>query len=157
MNQDRLRAVDTAAPAANYDVAHTADGWTIFHDGRREGALDTKTAAFDSAVAAAVVAIRSGRKAVIKAAADMQESEYEGKHDEAAEPAVEAASVATYEIERIQEGWTVVHDGRRETVLDSKMAAFDAAVGAAIASLGSGLAVLVSVPAASERDSLPRG
>jgi hypothetical protein len=135
------------AGMTKYEVTRTGSGWTIFHDGVAEVSLETKTAAFDSAVTAAVTSLHSGLGVVIQAASET--------------PAGDAASAArttmpTYEIMRRPDGWAVMHDANRETVLDSKMAAFDAAVSAAVGSMGSGLGAIIRVPAAPEEQSLPR-
>jgi hypothetical protein len=43
---------------ANYAIIATQSGWSILHDGNTEGHYLTKEAAFESAVAAASLAIR---------------------------------------------------------------------------------------------------
>ena len=47
---------------ANYAVIATQSGWSILHDGNTEGHYLTKEAAFESAVAAASLAIREGHE-----------------------------------------------------------------------------------------------
>ncbi|MHB8886833.1 MAG: hypothetical protein ACYC5H_17450 [Methylovirgula sp.] len=51
---------------ATYEIVQTSDGWLILHNGRAEGALDTKMAAFDAIVEAAMTDILSGHGVVIK-------------------------------------------------------------------------------------------
>jgi hypothetical protein len=47
---------------ASYAVIPTRSGWSILHDGAAEGEYTTKEAAFESAVAAASLAIREGHE-----------------------------------------------------------------------------------------------
>jgi hypothetical protein len=47
---------------ASYAVISTSKGWGILHDGDVEGEYATKEAAFESAVAAASLAIREGHE-----------------------------------------------------------------------------------------------
>jgi len=47
---------------ASYAVISTDKGWGILHDGDVEGDYATKEAAFESAVAAASLAIREGHE-----------------------------------------------------------------------------------------------
>ena len=47
---------------ASYTVIEAGSGWTILHDGNAEGDYATKEAAFESAVAAASLAIREGHE-----------------------------------------------------------------------------------------------
>ena len=47
---------------AAYDVVDNGSGWSISHDGNLEGTYETKEAAFESAVAAASLAIRQGHQ-----------------------------------------------------------------------------------------------
>lgn len=47
---------------ASYAVIATNQGWGILHDGAVEGDYATKEAAFESAVAAASLAIREGHE-----------------------------------------------------------------------------------------------
>lgn len=45
---------------AAYDVVANGSQWSVSHDGDLEGTYETKEAAFESAVAAASLAIRQG-------------------------------------------------------------------------------------------------
>ena len=47
---------------ASYAIIATEKGWGILHDGDVEGEFATKEAAFESAVAAASLAIREGHE-----------------------------------------------------------------------------------------------
>jgi len=47
---------------ASYAVIAAGNGWTILHDGDTEGDYATKEAAFESAAAAASLAIREGHE-----------------------------------------------------------------------------------------------
>ena len=47
---------------ASYAVIATGNGWGILHDGDVEGEYETKEAAFESAVAAASLAVREGHE-----------------------------------------------------------------------------------------------
>jgi hypothetical protein len=47
---------------ASYAVIAAGTGWTILHDGNAEGDYATKEAAFESAAAAASLAIREGHE-----------------------------------------------------------------------------------------------
>jgi hypothetical protein len=47
---------------ASYAIIATDKGWGILHDGDVEGEFATKEAAFESAVAAASLAIRQGHE-----------------------------------------------------------------------------------------------
>ena len=47
---------------AAYDVVANGSEWSISHDGKLEGKYETKEAAFESAVAAASLAIRQGHE-----------------------------------------------------------------------------------------------
>jgi len=47
---------------ASYAVIATDKGWGILHDGDVEGEFATKEAAFESAVAAASLAVREGHE-----------------------------------------------------------------------------------------------
>ena len=47
---------------ASYAIIATDKGWGILHDGDVEGEFATKEAAFESAVAAASLAIREGHE-----------------------------------------------------------------------------------------------
>lgn len=47
---------------ASYDVIENGKNWGVLHDGNVEGIYDTKEAAFESAVAAASLAIRQGHE-----------------------------------------------------------------------------------------------
>ena len=47
---------------ASYAIIATGKGWGILHDGDVEGEYETKEAAFESAVAAASMAVREGHE-----------------------------------------------------------------------------------------------
>lgn len=47
---------------ASYKVVPNGDGWSVDHDGDRNGAYATKEAAFEAIVAAAANAIKSGHQ-----------------------------------------------------------------------------------------------
>jgi hypothetical protein len=47
---------------ANYSIIDRGDKWVVLHDGEAEGDFETKEAAFESAVAAASVAVREGHE-----------------------------------------------------------------------------------------------
>jgi phosphotransferase system HPr-like phosphotransfer protein len=47
---------------ANYAVIEKGANWTILHDGQAEGDYASKEAAFESAVAAASLAVRQGHE-----------------------------------------------------------------------------------------------
>jgi hypothetical protein len=47
---------------ASYAIIATEKGWGVLHDGGVEGEFATKEAAFESAVAAASVAVREGHE-----------------------------------------------------------------------------------------------
>ena len=47
---------------ASYAIIATDKGWGILHDGDVEGEYETKEAAFESAVAAASLAVREGHE-----------------------------------------------------------------------------------------------
>jgi hypothetical protein len=47
---------------ASYAIIPTDKGWGILHDGDVEGEYETKESAFESAVAAASLAIRDGHE-----------------------------------------------------------------------------------------------
>lgn len=47
---------------ASYAVITTDEGWGVLHNGEVEGAYATKEAAFESAVMAATLAVRSGHE-----------------------------------------------------------------------------------------------
>lgn len=47
---------------ASYAVIEKGRNWTIFHDGESEGDYASKEAAFESAVAAASLAVREGHE-----------------------------------------------------------------------------------------------
>jgi hypothetical protein len=47
---------------ASYAIISTDKGWGILHDGDVEGEYETKEAAFESAVAAASLAVREGHE-----------------------------------------------------------------------------------------------
>ncbi|MBN8969217.1 MAG: hypothetical protein J0G95_12250 [Rhizobiales bacterium] len=47
---------------ANYSIIDHGDKWVVLHDGEAEGDFETKEAAFESAVAAASVAVREGHE-----------------------------------------------------------------------------------------------
>lgn len=47
---------------ASYAIIATDKGWGILHDGEVEGDYETKESAFESAVAAASLAIREGHE-----------------------------------------------------------------------------------------------
>lgn len=53
---------------------------------------------------------------------------------------------AVYEIVRMADGWRLRHDGKDLGTLDTRMAAFDASVEAAMTSLLSGYGVIITVP-----------
>lgn len=53
-------------PIVSYEIAATADGWEIRKEGRKIGALDTRMAAFDSVVQAAMTDMLSGHGVAIK-------------------------------------------------------------------------------------------
>ncbi|ACI94586.1 conserved hypothetical protein [Afipia carboxidovorans OM5] len=52
---------------ANYAVTQVDNKWGILHDGNIEGDYETKEAAFESAVAAASLAIREGHEVHVSA------------------------------------------------------------------------------------------
>jgi hypothetical protein len=52
---------------ATYAVIETKNTWGILHDGSVEGTYETKEAAFESAVAAASLAIRQGHEVHVSA------------------------------------------------------------------------------------------
>jgi phosphotransferase system HPr-like phosphotransfer protein len=52
---------------ASYAIIQNADKWSILHNGDTEGEYDTKEAAFESAVAAASLAIREGHEVLVSA------------------------------------------------------------------------------------------
>jgi hypothetical protein len=47
---------------ASYDIVGAGKSWCILHDGKREGDYATREAAFESAVAAASLALREGHE-----------------------------------------------------------------------------------------------
>lgn len=47
---------------ASYEIVENGTNWGIMHDGNVEGTYETKEAAFESAVAAASLAIRQGHE-----------------------------------------------------------------------------------------------
>jgi hypothetical protein len=47
---------------ASYAIISTGKGWGILHDGNVEGEYATKESAFESAVAAASLAVREGHE-----------------------------------------------------------------------------------------------
>ena len=47
---------------ASYAIISTTKGWGVLHDGDVEGDYETREAAFESAVAAASLAIRAGHE-----------------------------------------------------------------------------------------------
>ncbi len=48
-----------------YKVVPNEDGWSVEHDGARDGAYSTREAAFEAVVAAATGAIKSGHEITI--------------------------------------------------------------------------------------------
>jgi hypothetical protein len=53
---------------ATYEIIRISesDGWTILHDGKDMGTLDTRMAAFDASVAAAKTSILASHGVIIK-------------------------------------------------------------------------------------------
>mgnify|MGYP001206779531 CR=1 FL=1 len=49
----------------SYKVVPNEDGWSVEHDGSRDGAYSTREAAFEAVVAAATGAIKSGHEITI--------------------------------------------------------------------------------------------
>lgn len=47
---------------AQYSIVPARDQWSVLHDGELEGEYATKEAAFESAVAAASLAVRQGHE-----------------------------------------------------------------------------------------------
>ena len=47
---------------AQYSIVSAQDQWSVLHDGKCEGEYATKEAAFESAVAAASLAVRQGHE-----------------------------------------------------------------------------------------------
>jgi hypothetical protein len=54
--------METQMGFASYAIIATDKGWGILHDGDVEGDYETKESAFESAVAAASLAIREGHE-----------------------------------------------------------------------------------------------
>jgi len=52
---------------ANYAVISRGDAWTVLHDGETNGEYASKEAAFESAVAAASLAVRLGHEVHVSA------------------------------------------------------------------------------------------
>jgi hypothetical protein len=53
-------------PIVAYEIVSSTDGWNILQDSRTIGTLDTRMAAFDSVVQAAMTDMLSGHGVVIK-------------------------------------------------------------------------------------------
>jgi hypothetical protein len=64
---------DETEAVAIYEIARTAEGWTIFHAGQTIGARDSKVAAWDAAMAVAYPSMLSGSGVVIKVASNATE------------------------------------------------------------------------------------
>lgn len=52
---------------ASYAIIAQNDAWTVLHDGETNGDFATKEAAFESAIAAASLAIRQGHEILVSA------------------------------------------------------------------------------------------
>jgi hypothetical protein len=61
---------DETESVAIFEIAKTSEGWTIFHGGRTHGSVESKTAAWDAAVATALPMMLAGSGVVIKVASN---------------------------------------------------------------------------------------
>jgi phosphotransferase system HPr-like phosphotransfer protein len=57
---------------AQYAIVAVGDHWTVLHDGDARSEYETKEAAFESAAAAASLAIRQGHEVHLSVPGDMQ-------------------------------------------------------------------------------------
>jgi hypothetical protein len=68
----------------------------------------------------------------------------------------ETEAVAIYEIARTSEGWTIFHCGQNKGSLDSKVAAWDAAMADAFPSMLAGFGVVIKVASNATERHVPR-
>jgi hypothetical protein len=67
------RMADGESAVAIYEIMPSHDGWLLTRNHLAEGTLDTKMAAFDSAVEAAMADLLAGRGIVINVASNADE------------------------------------------------------------------------------------